>query len=142
MTLERFAVLAGAYGGDLRRWPAVEREAARTVLRTLPTAQTVLAEAARLDRALSGWRVPEPPAALSACIAAAVTSRAARVQRMRLWFSSLCAAATLACGVAAGAGLAMTQAPAPDGTAGWWSGPSVLGAPLDLPEQPPSDGSL
>ena len=36
MTPERFEHLADAYGGDLRRWPEAEREAARRLLDNRP----------------------------------------------------------------------------------------------------------
>ena len=45
MTYERFEHLADAYGGDLRRWPEAEREAARDLMAADPRAAVLLAEA-------------------------------------------------------------------------------------------------
>jgi len=52
MTYERFETLADAYGGDLRRWPEAEREAARLLKETDPRAAALLADADRLDALL------------------------------------------------------------------------------------------
>ena len=52
MTRERFEYLADAYGGDLRRWPETEREAARALAATDLQAATLLREADGLDALL------------------------------------------------------------------------------------------
>lgn len=52
MTYERFETLADAYGGDLRRWPEAEREAARLLKETDPRAAALLADADGLDALL------------------------------------------------------------------------------------------
>lgn len=142
MTPDRFAALADAYGGSLDRWPAAERDAAHAHLEARPEARALLAQAARLDDALAGWTVPGPGAALAARIMASATHRHARRHRLRLWLSGLGTAATLAGGLAAGAGVVALQAPTADPAAGSFYQLSVLGAPLELAEHPATgDGS-
>lgn len=59
MTPERFETLSEAYGGDVARWPAVEREAAAILMTAYPIwAQTVLARAGDLDAALASYHAP------------------------------------------------------------------------------------
>ena len=60
MTYERFEYLADAYGGDLRRWPEVEREAGRALLESDPRAAVLLREADGLDALLDA--APRPVA--------------------------------------------------------------------------------
>jgi anti-sigma factor RsiW len=60
MTYERFEHLADAYGGDLRRWPEVEREAGRALLESDPRAAVLLREADGLDALLDA--APRPVA--------------------------------------------------------------------------------
>jgi hypothetical protein len=53
MNAERFAALADAYGGDLRRWPDAEREAARVFHGAeFDRARGLLEQAGDLDAAL------------------------------------------------------------------------------------------
>lgn len=59
MNAERFRDLAEAWGGDLDRWPAAERDQARAFLAVSPDAAQALAEARGLDAALDAWRPPE-----------------------------------------------------------------------------------
>jgi len=60
MTRERFQALAEAYGGDLRRWPAGERDDAQSLLSADPDwTRGVLAEADGLDGVLQTAR-PAP----------------------------------------------------------------------------------
>jgi hypothetical protein len=63
MTLEEFAGLAEARGGDIARWPGDRRVAARRLLDASPEARRTLAEAAALDRLLA---VPEAAPAMPA----------------------------------------------------------------------------
>lgn len=62
MTMQRFAQLADAWGGDITRWPPVEQPAAARVLASAEgdMARSLLAEAGELDRALRSV-VPAPP---------------------------------------------------------------------------------
>lgn len=53
MNAERMRDLAEAWGGDLRRWPTAEREAAKAFARTQPeAAERALFHARQLDAAL------------------------------------------------------------------------------------------
>ena len=60
MTYERFETLADAFGGDLRRWPEAEREAARALLDSDPRAAVLLRKADGLDALLDA--APRPVA--------------------------------------------------------------------------------
>ena len=142
MTPERFGALADAYGGDIDRWPIAERDAAWLHVRQHPDAQAVLSAAAGLDAALASWTVPGPGAALAATIALAVARKHAHGRRLRLWLSSLGAAAALASGMAAGAIVLMLSVPATERGGSPMYELTVLGAPLDLEAQPPPDGEL
>jgi|GEM_PF-1091967 len=138
MTPERFKALAGAYGGDLRRWPAAERGAAQQHLSLRPGGREELDAELALDQALAGWRVPGPGAALAASIMAGAADRHHRLRRLRLWWSGLGAAGALAGGLAAGA-LAVSLCASPDDAASDLDaglntglyGLYVLGLPLD-----------
>ncbi len=106
MDLNRFADLALAYGGDVSRWPATEREAATLLMAASPEATSpLLASQSDLDWALESWRTPRPREALEAAIlASAPVQRPARLWRGWLWRTGLgagLAAAGLA-GVVAG----------------------------------------
>lgn len=71
MTPERFAYLADAYGADLRRWPAAERQPAQALLDSGDArARASLAQAQGLDSLLDSHRLPAPHPALGARIAA------------------------------------------------------------------------
>ncbi|MBV1693964.1 MAG: hypothetical protein KGP27_05835 [Hyphomicrobiales bacterium] len=63
MTLEEFASLAEAWGGDIARWPGNTRIAARRLLVASPEARRALAEAAALDRLLA---IPDAASAMPA----------------------------------------------------------------------------
>jgi hypothetical protein len=79
MTAERFAALAEAYGGDLRRWPEAEREAACAFWKAEPaTAEPVLEAARWMDGALSSAPQPYPSAALRERVLASAARRPAR----------------------------------------------------------------
>lgn len=59
MTPERFETLSEAYGGDVARWPAGERDAAATLMTADPAwARAVLARAGDLDAALASYAAP------------------------------------------------------------------------------------
>lgn len=64
MTYERFEYLADAYGGDLRRWPEGEREAARALTASDPRAAVLLRQADGLDALLDAAPRPAPSHAL------------------------------------------------------------------------------
>ncbi len=87
---ERFAVLAQAYGGDLRRWPAADRAAAETLLaRGQADAHAVLGREGRLEAWLDTYSIPAPSAALVGRILAAAPQPALLWSRARLWWSGL-----------------------------------------------------
>jgi hypothetical protein len=106
MNAERFETLAGAYGGDLRRWPAAERAAAEVFRTTEPDrAAVILTAADDLDFALDAWRAPAPSAALrEAVLAAAPRGRRAAPFRsgLGLWLSGAGLAAVAVAGVIVG----------------------------------------
>ncbi|WP_420405106.1 hypothetical protein [Nisaea sp.] len=52
---KRFRELADAFGSDLAKWPASERDAARSLLSERPDLESVLAEWAALDAALADF---------------------------------------------------------------------------------------
>ena len=75
MTHERFEILAHAYGGDIARWPAAERDAAALLMAAEPEfARIVLADAGELDAALDLWA----PLAVTATLREAVVASAPR----------------------------------------------------------------
>jgi len=71
MDRDRFENLAAAYGGDPRRWPAAERDAARAFLDADPEAERLLFEARQLDAALDASPQPRVSRALRDAILAA-----------------------------------------------------------------------
>jgi hypothetical protein len=64
MTPDRFSQLCEAYGADIRRWPAGERDAATAYAASNPAARQMLDSASGLDRLLDTHAVPLPAAAL------------------------------------------------------------------------------
>lgn len=74
MNLERFADLIAAYGTDPQRWPAVERQAAQSLLAASAGAQRLVQEAQAFDALLSASPLPaiEPSAALRSRIMAQI----------------------------------------------------------------------
>lgn len=117
MDLDRFADLAEAYGGDISRWPSIEREAATLLMARSPEATgTLLAQQSDLDWALDSWRVPRPGVALEAAIlASAPAQRSAPIWRGWLWRTGL-GAGLMAAGLAGVmAGVVVSGAVAPVG---------------------------
>ncbi|WP_430445587.1 MAG: hypothetical protein ACQZ2J_30660 [Pseudomonas piscis] len=106
MTPERFVQLADAYGADLGRWPAGEREAAREVLDSgHPQAFAALQQADWLDRRLDRHPVPKPsPELVRRIIASAAPyqRRASFWGRHHTWLASLGWAGVGLSGIAAG----------------------------------------
>ena len=64
MTYERFEHLADAYGGDLRRWPEGEREAARRLLDNRPDLAARLQAERNLDDLMDAAPRLQPSMAL------------------------------------------------------------------------------
>ncbi len=61
MSLERFAELAEAYGGDFQRWPEAERFAAIALAGRSEEARALLADAHGLDYLLARFGTPPAP---------------------------------------------------------------------------------
>lgn len=102
MTPERFETLAEAHGGDVARWPDVEREAAAALMIAQPAlAQGVLARAATLDVALDAWAPMAVTHELRERVIAAAPA-ARRRNRMAAWFWGAGLSAGLAAACAAG----------------------------------------
>jgi hypothetical protein len=81
MSRARFAALAEAFGGEIARWPAAEREAAAAFLASDPDfAAAALAEASGLDEMLAEW----PAMAVRPTLREAVIAAAPR-PRPALW---------------------------------------------------------
>jgi hypothetical protein len=100
MTFERFEDLAGAYGGEIARWPEGEREAARALLAVQPERLgAVLAQAVDLDRLLDLAPAQRPDAALLGRLIAAAPQPANAARR---WIVGLGAALGLSAAAFAG----------------------------------------
>ena len=86
MNSERFEALADAFGGEVSRWPAAERDAAAALMLARPDwAAAVLALAGELDVRLLAYAAPRGAAELvERIVAAAPRSRKAR------WVAWLC----------------------------------------------------
>jgi hypothetical protein len=117
MDLDRFAALAEAYGGDVSRWPEVEREAAALLMATEPGATASrLAVESDLDWALDAWRPPAPSAALQAAIlASAPAARPGPAWRGWMWRTGLGAGLMAAGAAGVMAGVVVSGAIAPVG---------------------------
>lgn len=85
MTPERFERLADAWGGDLHRWPAVDRDAAQGFLAEAPRAHAVLARAGALDELLDAHVVASPSAAWARDVLDALPRSAPRRSRVGRW---------------------------------------------------------
>ncbi|WP_292034427.1 MULTISPECIES: hypothetical protein [unclassified Brevundimonas] len=81
MTYERFDYLADAYGGDLRRWPEAEREAARALIAADPRAAALLREADGLDALLDAAPRPAPSHALREAVIASAAGAGLKARR-------------------------------------------------------------
>ena len=109
MTLDQFRQLAEIWGGDVDRWPAVTRDAARDIGATIE-GLTILDEQRRLDRLLAS--APEVSDARAGQAGFAVLQRIARSSNRQSWYrrlpqpTSLFPAASLACSVLVGVWLA------------------------------------
>lgn len=114
MTPERFESLAQAYGGDIARWPAAERDAAALRMAADQAwAERILAEAGAVDAWLAAAPAPLPSATLADRIVAA----APRPRRRGLpglgWMVPAGLAAGLAAACAAGVVIGARLAPEP-----------------------------
>ena len=100
MTKDEFEELAAAYGGEIARWPAAQRDEAALLAAAEPDfARAVLEREARLDAALDEL----PRAVASAALFEQIVATAPAVRRRprwRLWLAPAGLSAALA-GVAA-----------------------------------------
>jgi hypothetical protein len=109
MTYERFEYLVDAYGGDLRRWPQAEREAARALRDADPRAAVLLREADGLDALLDAAPRPAPSHALREAVIASAAGAGLRGRRRGpgplAWLSGAGWAAAACAGVVFGINL-------------------------------------
>ncbi len=111
MNPDRFEGLAGAFGANLDRWPARERQAALRLVAARPDLTSpLLREAARLDRILGGPPAPPPSRALLQRIVQAAPGRRSPPAPWR-WLAGLGLAAGLAGAAAAGVAAGVVVAP-------------------------------
>ncbi|KAB0679719.1 hypothetical protein [Aureimonas leprariae] len=83
ITGERFRRIVDSYGASPSRWPDAEREAAQAFMaRNASAAESILREAALLDRFLAGHRVEQPGSAL---VGGILADASARRSRHRWW---------------------------------------------------------
>lgn len=108
----RFEALAGAFGGEIERWPAADREPARRLTSSQPEwTALILGEAQRLDQALGAAPTLSPSGALLARILQAAPGSRERGTPWR-WLAGLGLTAGLAGAVAAGVAAGLVVAPA------------------------------
>ncbi|MEO5755751.1 MAG: hypothetical protein ABIQ51_02735 [Mesorhizobium sp.] len=110
MDAERFAALAAAYGGDLRRWPQAEQTAA-AILGRGEEAQAVLRGAGTLDAMLDRHHVKAPERALHSSILRAADGHFSRRRRQRFWWFGLGLAGVGLAGAIAGLALVTVVTP-------------------------------
>lgn len=113
MTYERFQKLAEAYGGEIGRWPAGDRDDAALFLAHEPELARLALEAnTDLDILLDAWRAPPASAALQEAILAAAPRPRRRGLNPMAWLWRAGAGAGLAAACAAGLvlGVALSDA--------------------------------
>ncbi|WP_246707244.1 hypothetical protein [Mesorhizobium sp. NZP2077] len=110
MDARRFAALAEAYGGDLRRWPQAEREAA-SAFAPSETGQAISRKAGTLDARLDSYSVPHPGKALHDKIMRTADRHIVRRRRQRFWWLGLGLAGIGLAGAIAGLALVTVATP-------------------------------
>jgi hypothetical protein len=85
MEINRLQAILDAYGANPDHWPAAERNAARRLADTSPTAQAMMADAAALDQLLDAAPLAEPSPELLADILAAATPATRHRWAALLW---------------------------------------------------------
>ena len=103
MNAERFQTLAGAYGGDLARWPSSEQAAARAFMAADERCAGWLAEAAALDTLLGAVPERHENDLLRERIIRSAPKPAPAAPRRTAWVSWAGLAAACVAGVIAGA---------------------------------------
>lgn len=104
MDAKRFATLAEAYGGDLRRWPETERMTG-TVFAASEAGEAILKQAGTLDARLDSYRVDAPGKALHGSILQAAGRHLVQRRRQRCWWLGLGLAGIGLAGAVAGLAL-------------------------------------
>ncbi|WP_027052552.1 hypothetical protein [Mesorhizobium erdmanii] len=110
MDARRFAALAEAYGGDLRRWPQAERAAASSFASS-ETGQAILRHAGTLDAMLDGYGIRHPGKALHDTILRTANRHMVRRRRQRFWWLGLGLAGIGLAGAVAGLALVTVVTP-------------------------------
>lgn len=113
MTYERFQLLAEAYGGEIGRWPAGDRDGAALFLAQEPELARIALEASTdLDLLMDGWRAPTASIALQEAILSAAPGPRRRGLNPMVWLWRAGAGAGLAAACAAGLvwGVALSNA--------------------------------
>lgn len=104
MDLTRFEALAEAYGADLRRWPAAERDAADALMAAEPEpARAILAEAEGVDDLLAASRPPLVSQALRDAVLAGAPRPRPRRSGLGFWLSGAGFATAAVAGMLVGA---------------------------------------
>ncbi len=85
MTLKRFGEIVAAYGADERRWPAVERLAARELASSSLEARRLLEHARPLDRLLDSVDAPAPSPDFAAGLAQRLAAPAPERSTFVMW---------------------------------------------------------
>ena len=110
MDAKRFAALAEAYGGDLRRWPEAEREAA-TAFASSEAGQAISRRAGTLDALLDSYRVQPPSKALHGSILRVADRHIVQRRHQRFWWLGLGLAGIGLAGAIAGLALVTVVTP-------------------------------
>jgi len=88
MDARRFAALTEAYGGDPRRWPQAEREAA-AAFASSETGQAISRNAGALDALLDSYSIRHPGKALHDTILRTADRYVVRRRHQRFWWLGL-----------------------------------------------------
>ncbi|MFD1987077.1 hypothetical protein ACFSOZ_32130 [Mesorhizobium newzealandense] len=110
MDAKRFAALAAAYGGDLRRWPEAERMAG-AIFAANTAGQAILHHAGTLDGLLDSYHVEAPGKALHSAILQAAGRHLVQRRRQRFWWLGLGLAGIGLAGAVAGLALVSIVTP-------------------------------
>lgn len=106
LDMERFRMLADAYGARLSRWPPEEQEAAM-LSAALPDFAEILREAEGLDGILDGWKSVYPSAQLVGRTLQSGSQLGIDARRrFRIWWAGIGLAAALSGAVAGSLGAA------------------------------------
>lgn len=108
MDARRFAALAAAYGGDLRRWPEAERMAGAIFA---PSETAILSHAGKLDAQLDSYAVEAPGKALHGSILRAAGRHLVQRRRQLFWRMGLALAGIGLAGAVAGLALVTIVTP-------------------------------